>query len=85
MFLNFFKLSFKRFVELEINDEKDDSLDKVEECFWIKILDEIWLEKWRCFEKDDVFGEECNGLLIDNLGIVSLVDLVRWDWKFFLI
>lgn len=75
------KPSLKRPAESEINDEKDDSLDKAEERFRIKTLDEIRLEKRRRLEKDDASGEERNGSPTDNSGTASPVDSARRDRK----
>lgn len=75
------KPSLKRPAESEINDEKDDSLDKAEERFRIKTLDEIRLEKRRRLEKDDASGEERNGSPTDNSGTASSVDSARRDRK----
>ncbi|CAH3135452.1 unnamed protein product [Pocillopora meandrina] len=75
------KPSLKRPAESEINDEKDDSLDKAEEGFRIKTLDEIRLEKRRRLEKDDASGEERNGSPTDNSGTASPVDSARRDRK----
>ncbi|PFX20450.1 Cyclin-dependent kinase 11B [Stylophora pistillata] len=75
------KQSLKGGAESEINDEEDGSMDKAEEHFRIKTLDEIRQEKRRRLEKDDATGEERNGSPIDILGTASPVDSARRDQK----
>lgn len=75
------KQSLKRAAESEINDEEDGSMDKAEEHFRIKTLDEIRQEKRRRLEKDDATGEERNGSPTDILGTASPVDSARRDQK----